>query len=238
VPVTLHGCLACGAPLELGADRRYIVGAGKTTIEGGVVRAAQLTQFVQPQTTEEATAAWREAGGKRLRADFVFRIPAQVPAWTQGGARGFSVDIIGYRVYDPCDGKILIAKPASAPLRADKNQCKGEPPAPATAPATGPATKPVDTGPKLPDQLSSYQIKQSMQPAVAEVNGCFATYGVPGRADVNITVGGDGVVRKVDLKGDFADTPTGECIVKAIEKVEFPKFKRQEMLVPWPFILR
>jgi hypothetical protein len=233
VPVSVRGCIACRDAIDLAGERRYVVSPGPVGIAGGEVLGPELVLGLQVTPSEDQAKVWKTAGGSRLKVDFVFRVPAVVPTWTQAGAHGFSVEFLGYRVWDPCDGKIFAANPPAAARKADKTQCQGEPVA--VAPTSQPTTPIEDT---LPRQLSLPQIKQAMQPAIAEVNGCFATYGVAGRADVTMTILGNGTVKKVDMTGDFTDTPTGDCIVKAVEHVEFPKFQRQEMVVPWPFILR
>jgi hypothetical protein len=48
----------------------------------------------------------------------------------------------------------------------------------------------------------------------------------------------DGKVRKVELRGTFKDTPTGECLTTAVKNTEFPAFKAENMNINYPFILR
>ena len=55
---------------------------------------------------------------------------------------------------------------------------------------------------------------------------------------MRITIGGDGAILALDQTGDFAGTPTGECIDTAIRKVRFPKSKRPKTTVNYPIVLR
>jgi hypothetical protein len=134
---------------------------------------------------------------------------------------------------------MLASSPAADNEKADKAACKG---GMVTVVEDKPKPEPEPEKPKepeLPETLSTYHLKQAIQAqAVPAVNACFATYGVPGRADTIINISNDGTVSSVDLDGDFLDTPTGDCILAAVKSVTFPKFKRKSMSFPYPFILR
>jgi hypothetical protein len=71
-----------------------------------------------------------------------------------------------------------------------------------------------------------------------KVHACFSNYGVPGKADITLQIGTDGKVKKVELRGEFKDTPTGECITNAVKESEFPPFREGPMTIKYPFILR
>jgi hypothetical protein len=92
--------------------------------------------------------------------------------------------------------------------------------------------------PVVPERLSSEDIKKSMTEARTKVDACFAKYGVPGKADVTMVVATDGAVKKVELRGEFQGTPTGDCMTQAIQDVKFPAFRAGPVTLKYPFILR
>jgi len=173
----------------------------------------------------------------RLRVEILFKLPPRVNPWTEGGARGYSAELVGVRVYDPCDGTVIHSVPASDKLEPDPTLCGGEAAVTeAPKPDKPKVEKPKE--PELPARLSPADIQSSMHKARAEANACFTTYGVAGDEKVVIEISGDGLVKSAKLTGDFDDTPTGECILRAVKKTTFPKFKAPSMTINFPFILR
>jgi hypothetical protein len=243
VPVGVRGCLACAQALDIGGERRFVTTKGASSVAGGALRGPEVHKAVRVFKDKGFADKWKSVVVPRLRTQILFKVPPRVDTWDQDGARGFSVEMVAFRVYDPCDGAMICANPPSANEAADRTACRGGMASGTEieAPVEKPIEKPVEAPkePELPEKLNTYQIKQAMQSqAVPAVNSCFATYGVPGRADLMVRVGGDGAVKNVELEGDFADTPTGECIIKAVKATEFPKFKRETMDFPWLFNLR
>jgi len=90
----------------------------------------------------------------------------------------------------------------------------------------------------LPDQLDKGQIVSGMQKIKARVGGCFDQYKVPGMANVAVTIAGNGHVSSASVTGQFAGTPTGDCVSKAAKSASFPKFKGSPQSIVYPFILR
>jgi hypothetical protein len=248
VPFALYGCLACQSPVELGGQRRFIVTQGEVSVKGGALTAAEVYKGLRRFPNETAAKKWLTEAVPRLRSQFVFRVPAKAEAFTSGEAKGYQVELIAFRAYDPCDGAMICHSDnvTDQNAAADKAACGGGKASGTDIEGevkdggeTPPATQPVAPVEKeLPDTLTMFQIKQGMAKPTTEINGCFATYGVPGRSDVTVELAGDGTVKSVEVAGDFSDTPTGECIIKAIKKAEFAKFKRATMSFPYPIILR
>jgi hypothetical protein len=247
IPLAVKGCLACGTPVEVSGtgDRRFVVTKGGVSIKGGAVVGPDIHKATRVFRDKGRADGWKNIVAPRLRTQLVFKLPAKPDAWSEEGAKGYTAELVGFRVYDPCDGAMVCANPPSSNLAADKAACKGGMPSGTDIEGVEdkPKPPPVEDKPKepeLPDSLSNYQIKQAMQAtAVPGINACYATYGVPGTANLKIEILNDGSVKDVDLgTSDFADTPTGDCIVKAIKKTAFPKFKRASMNIPWPVVLR
>jgi hypothetical protein len=71
-----------------------------------------------------------------------------------------------------------------------------------------------------------------------DVDRCFEAYGVPGTADLWFELAGDGHVRYAEVRGELADTPTARCVVAAVKQASFPPFRRANMSIHHPFILR
>ncbi len=57
-------------------------------------------------------------------------------------------------------------------------------------------------------------------------------------ASVALTIAGSGRVSNANVTGQFAGTPTGECVAKAVKKATFPRFKGAALSIVYPFALR
>ena len=212
----LRGCLACGAPIDLGSgEPRFVVTRGSVLVTARGLVGPDLFHGVRPEAP-------------RLVGELVFRLPAAAAIWSEGGKSGLFVEPVAWRLWDACDGTILAAQPASRERAAalDATEC-GEAPA-------GPSI----VADERPDQLSAAQIHQVMREVVEDVNRCFDSYGVPGTADLWFDVAGDGHVRHAEVRGDLADTPTARCVVAAVKKAVFFEFRRASMQIHYPFIMR
>jgi hypothetical protein len=246
LPLAVKGCLSCGSPLDVAGtgDKRFVTIKGPVSVKGGALVGPDIHKANRVFRDKATAEKWMKIV-PRLRTQLVFKVPAKPDTWTEEGAKGYAAELVAFRVYDPCDGAMICANPPSDKLAADRAACKGGIASGTEIEAAvedKPKPPPVEDKPKepeLPDSLSNYQIKQAMgATATPAINACFATYGVPGKAALNVTISNDGTVKDVELRGDFEETPTGDCIVAAIKKTAFPKFKRASMSFPWPVILR
>lgn len=232
--VSLSGCIACVEPITVGGRAMYVVSKKEApTFQGAVAKAALIHETTRPFKTEEAAVEWRTKVVPRLRTEFVVQIAGETALWKRGEKEGIAVDIVGFRVYDPCDGVIVSASPKSQKAAVDRAAC-GESVADAEAGADRPK-KVVDT---TPDELTAAQIKQRMSAVRAAADACFQQYGVAGDAKLHVTVAADGSVVAVDQSGDFKDTPTGDCIEAAVKAVEFPRTKKSRQSFKYPIVLR
>jgi hypothetical protein len=213
--VVVRGCLACAAP---------IAGAFVAT-RGGIELAGDA---------DDVTVIGPELGRVRrveplpvgARVDLYFTL-AGVETWTQGGARGLSVEPVGWRAYEPCRGETVAASPATpSDEHDDRSGC-------------GPAARAeAPFGPDLPAQPSAELIKAAMDAVAPEVAACYERYGVAGTADVALEIDADGTVAYAGARGAFAGTPTGACLAAAVKNARFPRFERGPMKLHVPFVLR
>ncbi len=225
VPITLSACIRC-AGVELEGKTWFLTGAGPK-FDGGKLKTALLYDNAKAFNDEDSAKAFAKQVAA-AKVQFVVKIPAK-PKWTVEGKPGLSFDVVGYRVFDPCDGSIVGASPPSGPVEADKKTC-----APAAA---APAEAPKDTRPKL-EALTTAMIQDAMAPVVEASGKCFEQYGVAGRAKLKLTIAGDGTVAKYEQQGDFANTPTGACIDAAAKNVTFPRSRKAKTTISYPLILQ
>lgn len=226
VQVTLRGCIACVAPV----GGLYLVSSkAAPSFRGGTAEAAIVHETARSFKDEGQAKRWATRLGS-LRSQFVVKLTvAGGGRWERDGKTGLAFDVLGFRVYDPCDGGIVCASPTSGKAPADKKTCgesvvEGE--------VKQPEVKPDE--PVLPAQLDAKDIKTAMKPVVEAAKACFDTYGVPGSAKMVYAVGGDGSVLTYEQIGDFVDTPTGKCIDKAAKAVTFPRSKKKKFGFTYP----
>jgi hypothetical protein len=111
---------------------------------GGDLRAAALYDNAKGFADEAAANAWKAAAANP-RVQLLVRVPAKWPAKARGAA-ALGVEVVGWRVYTPCTGAIVLASPNSAAVAADKAACKVAKPAANVRPApAAPSTgAPID----------------------------------------------------------------------------------------------
>ena len=118
IDVGVRACAACKG-VELAGERRYIIGRGEVKLAGGRVRAASLHTGTKTFKTRAEGKEWARTVAPRLRADFLVRIPGKLETWSEGGASGYRVEVVGFRVVDPCKGQVLWSNPPAGNLPPD-----------------------------------------------------------------------------------------------------------------------
>lgn len=73
------------------------------------------------------------------------------------------------------------------------------------------------------EALTAREIAKVMSGVRANANTCGKRFGEHGTADLKLTVGKDGLVADVVLKGKLADSPIGQCIVQAARAATFSR---------------
>ncbi len=119
-PISLSACIRCSG-LELDGTTWVVVGTTSPKFEGGKV-TAKLHDNGR-QFLDDVTAKNFAAMAKTARIQLLAKVPAKAKLVVDG-KRVLALDVIGYRVYMPCDGSIVLAKPSSGPAEGDKKQCQ------------------------------------------------------------------------------------------------------------------
>ncbi|MCC7537683.1 MAG: hypothetical protein IT379_15780 [Deltaproteobacteria bacterium] len=169
-----------------------------------------------------------DAEERRDRERVALRAQTERPA--RGGAGGGGV----------------VTEAAVAPTRSTGRPAATPPPtaaptapAPSPPPARQPAREPeapVDPS-TLPVTLDRAAVVRGFAGVAAEVRGC-ATDGRHGVAQVEVTIANTGrVVGAVVSGGQFAGTPIGSCVARAVRRARFPRFQQPTVRVSYPFNL-
>jgi len=225
-PLTLSACIRCSG-VELDGKTYYIVTDKDLTspkFDGNKFKTAAMADATK-QFPDEAAAKAYARSVSNARVQLVVKLPAK-PRSVIDGKQVIAFDLLGYRVFAPCDGSIVLASPKSGPVEADKKQCA------AVAPLATPTVPPKH------DQLTPALISDGMKPVVAGADECFKKFAVAGKAKLKITIGGDGSVMKYEQQGDFINTPTGQCIDAAMTKASFPTSKKPKTTISFPITLQ
>ena len=129
----------------------------------------------------------------------------------------------------PAKGKrpVLKITPEAKSKQAAKPGASPQQPAPSVG-AEPPAAE-------LPDTPSRDAVVGALAAVQRKVAACKTTHG--GVAEVEITVQNNGVVTHAVVSGDFAGTPEGSCVARAVREARFPPFQQPRFRVVYPFAL-
>ena len=237
-PLTLRGCISCDG-IDVEGQHWSVFGAMPHPPPAAHKGKASTTDHHGPQIIhstsrifrdEAAALAFRTQVVPRLRTQLLVKVPVGEVVTTVGDTHSITVEVVGFRVFDECEGSLIASNPLSGPGPIDKKACAQTILNPTATNGSG--THKEDPG------LTLAQMQKALKPAVTESQRCLGAFGVTGSAIMRITIGGDGAILALDQTGDFAGTPTGECINTAIAKVRFPKSKRAKTTVNYPIVLR
>ena len=235
LPLALAGCVACAEPISIAGTPLYVVSnKAAPTFKGAVAHAAVIHETDRKFKSEQEAIEWRTQVVPRLKTEFVVKIAGDKSKWKREGKEGIAVEVVGFRVYDPCNGGIVCAYPKSSKAAIDRAAC-------GDAVVEGEADKkPKEVAPKekIPEQLTAAEIKKVMKSVRTAADQCFANYGVPGDSKLHVTVAADGAVVAVEVTGDFTGTPTGTCLEEAVKATTFPKTQKSRQSFKYPIVLR
>jgi hypothetical protein len=234
--LVLAGCIACTEPMPIGPQHqpRFVTlnapEKGVETVAAGVTVSKSTVAF----DDFEAAKRWADTERPFLKAEFLFKPQATGSDYTVGMAPGIALKLVGARIYNRCNGEILVSKPPSTgfadrPAKVDRTCVNAAKAALAEDTARDEARA---------DQLSKADINQSMEAIRARLYGCFEKFHVPGALVLNYVVGGNGTVQSVQIGSTFAGTPTGACAQEIAKEAKFPAFKRERQQFNYLFFLR
>jgi hypothetical protein len=233
-PLIVSGCVACVEPIVVDGGAYYVTSKQELpTFDGTIARAAEVHQTVKKFDRQDDLTAWRAEVVPRLRTELVVQLDLAGAAWKRDDRRGVGLTVSGFRVYDPCDASVISSSPPADKGELDRTAC-GD----AVVEGEGDATPKKPRTAEPAEELTPAMIKDAMRPIRAAAQACFDTYGVAGDSKLHVTVKGDGSVIGVEVGGDFADTPTGTCLIKAVQAISFPKTKKTKQSFKYPIVLR
>jgi predicted Zn finger-like uncharacterized protein len=94
---------------------------------------------------------------------------------------------------------------------------------------------PADTG-GLPDTPPRDAVARGLRSVQGAVRACGG--GQHGTANTTVTISGStGRVTSAQVSGQFAGTPVGSCVARAVRGAQFPRFRRSTFTVNFPFSL-
>ncbi|MFT3692509.1 MAG: hypothetical protein QM831_05160 [Kofleriaceae bacterium] len=225
LPINLAACIRCSG-VEVDGKTYFITGSGATKLEDKKVRGTLLHDNARTFADAQTAAMWAKAVSK-VKVEMVVRL-APKWLWRNLDKQGISLDVIAYRVVVPCDGTVILANPPSSPVEPDKKQCPLAPEVTVAEAEAGPAV----------EQLTAQMIDEAMQPVLDQAWRCYERIAVTGKAKLKIQVSSDGGIAKYEQQGDFANTPMGACIDKAISKAHFPHVKKAKTTVVFPITIQ
>lgn len=236
--LVLAGCIACTDPIPIGPQHQPRFVTLNVPDKGAGSLAAGVTVSKSTVAFDDFAAAkkWAETERPFLKAEFLFQPQASGADYTVGMAPGIALKLVGARVYNRCNGEILVSKPPSTgfadrppPGKMDKACLAGAKAALADDTARDDAR---------PDELSKAAINQVMESIRPRLYGCFEKFHVPGALVLNYVVGGNGTVQSAQIGSTFAGTPTGACALEIAKEAKFPAFKRERQQFNYLFFLR
>lgn len=235
----VYSCFSCTRTIDAQGAPLYVVGQGDITVFGTQILGPVVHQMIQPFKSAEAAATFKKDVAPRLRAQYIVKVMDEEPFWTRGGVSGVTLEVHGFRVHDPCTGKIVVSIPKAKNLPANDKACTGEDLlALQRARDAANAPPPPDPNSKLPKRLMPKDIQVGLAPATKAAKACFAIYAVAGKAKFRIKISGAGKVIEIEQTGYFKDTPTGDCMEEAIRAASFPATQKPSTTVNYPFVLR
>jgi hypothetical protein len=109
--------------------------------------------------------------------------------------------------------------------------------------ATSGTTKPKNTevlAPKVPDKLSTSQLKEGFNGIKSSAKKCGAQHGAVAGTSVKVHVsieGATGKVTEVRAIGEHAGTPLGSCVEDAVKNAQFQVFKNPSQGADYPLVM-
>ncbi len=219
VSVTLFACVRCGG-IDIEGKPWFVTGSGAPKLDGNRLRAATLYDNARGFADQASATAWT-----RAMANAQFQLVIKVPDPSRrklsvGGRDGLGVDVVAWRVINPCDGAVVISSVPSQPVEPDKLACS----------QGGGIVIPPDGA----DALTPAMVSEAMKPVIASARACASKYKIPGNSKLEITILADGTVEQFKQQGDFEGTPVATCIADAMKQAAFPKTKKPRTKIGFP----
>jgi hypothetical protein len=229
VALSLDACIRCKG-VEVEGKTWFVVGtkdgAPAPAWKNAKLTTGSLHDNARPFGDEASAKTWTKAASAS-NVQLLVKVGAKAKQ-TIDNKNVLALDVIGYRVFSPCDGAIVAASPKSGAVeleKADKQAC--------SAGASGA----VATSAETVAALTPAMISQTMKPFAEQAAQCGQKHGVHGNGKVKLTVSADGSVAAVELTGAFASSKAGECIEALAKQASFPKTKKDKTVFSYPIKL-
>ncbi len=158
---------------------------------------------------------------ENARVQFLVRVPASA-SWQYGTTQGLSLELVGYRAWNPCDGVVLMASDHSTSAPIDESACKRGP---------SPEVKVILT------ERPREEIARVMSTMASAAQQCRRPPTQLGTAKLRLTIDSEGTVSALRQTGDFVGTPLATCIDLAVRALRFPP-GRVPIAISYPITLR
>jgi hypothetical protein len=232
VPLALNSCIRCGG-ISVDGKTWFVVGNKEgnppPTWKGPKLQTGSLHDNARTFTDEASAKAWAKSAA-RSSVQLIVKVSAKTKQ-TIEMKNVLVLDVLGYRVYSPCDGSVVCASPRSGTAELDKTDKK------ACGTVASGTTRVGAPGETL-EALTPALIAQTMKPVADTATQCGTKHGVHGQGKVRITVAADGSVVSTESSGAFANTKAGECIEAAVKQTAFPRSKREKTTFSYPIKLQ
>jgi len=227
VPQSLSACIACDG-VTVDGQTWYVIGDKEgmpaPRFVDGKIKVGNLHENART-FRDEGVAKTFAAAAANAKIQLIVKVPMQ-PKWSDSGKQGIALDVLGYRVYSPCDGSVVCANPKGGPAGVDGRACGS------MASGTTSSGAAVD-----PDGPSPAAVKQAVKPVLDNAKQCYAKFKVAGKGKLKVAFDADGTITEYEQQGDFASTPTGACIDLSIKNASFPASKKARTAVTVPVSL-
>ena len=229
VALSLDACIRCGG-IDVGGKTWFVVGTkdgvAAPTWKGAKLVAGTLHDNAKTFGDDAASKAWSQAAAKST-VQLLVKVGPKAKQNIEN-KNVLALEVIGYRVFSPCDGSVVFASPKSETVAVDKSDKK----ACAASGGGGGAA----SGEAI-DALTPAMISQTMKPIAEQAALCGTKHGVHGDGKVKLTVSADGNVVGVEQIGAFANTKAGECIEALAKQASFPRSKKEKTVFSYPIKL-
>lgn len=229
VPLALDSCIRCKG-IEVEGKTWFVVGTKDgnpaPTWKGGKLVTGSLHDNARPFGDAASAKAWA-ATAAQSNVQLLVHVGPKAKQ-TIEGKNVLALDVLGYRVFSPCDGGIVCASPKAQPVELDTRDKK------ACGTIASGAT--AASGDVL-DALTPTLISQTLKPITEQAQKCGQQNGVHGSGKVKLTVAADGSVVSAESSGAFANTKAGECIEALFKGVTFAKTKKEKTVFSYPIKL-
>ena len=133
LPLEAGSCLLCDG-LDIDGKTTWVVGRVDPSKGLGPLRRTTMVFKSRDEAKRFVTKSL-----PRLVGEFLFTVPGEIGRFKQGNDEGVYIEVVSYRIYDPCTGEIALSKPKLADVQPEPKACAKAPKAPEAPKAPAPS---------------------------------------------------------------------------------------------------